>query len=200
MGDLIASNADKIVDSLLQSIKLIAEYEDSKDVKPYTNIVHDICDVELKYGNHKKSLTNAQQCVTLETFDNTYRASTNQNTNPKNCKRFKDFNSNVTNLLNREQQEHLDDSINEQLLQDVALHRIDPFTKRPMRNPVRNSVCKHVYDKDSVKGVLKVNAQTRCPVVGCSSKQYIQMNQLVEDKELRRKLEKVAASEDPLED
>lgn len=30
---------------------------------------------------------------------------------------------------------------------------VDPYTQRPIVNPVRNPVCGHVYDRDSIKAM-----------------------------------------------
>lgn len=68
-----------------------------------------------------------------------------------------------------------------------------------MTDPVRNAVCGHVYDKESLVAMLKKNKNTRyvframlniriccyrtyvcihrCPVVGCTSMDYIVLSQ-----------------------
>lgn len=38
---------------------------------------------------------------------------------------------------------------------------IDPFSKKRMVDPVKNKVCNHVYDKNTVEEVLKMNPRTR---------------------------------------
>lgn len=39
---------------------------------------------------------------------------------------------------------------------------IDPITKTRMTNPVRNTVCGHVYNKESLVAMLGKNKNTRC--------------------------------------
>ncbi|KAH8241221.1 hypothetical protein KR032_002785 [Drosophila birchii] len=57
----------------------------------------------------------------------------------------------------------------------------DPWSKALMRNPVRNTHCRHLYDRDSVYAVIKDNIGIRCPVLGCANKRYIQPGHLVLD-------------------
>ena len=38
---------------------------------------------------------------------------------------------------------------------------IDPITKKRMTDPVRNTICGHVYERESVAEMLKVNSNTR---------------------------------------
>lgn len=77
---------------------------------------------------------------------------------------------------------------------------IDPISKMRMTDPVRNAVCGHVYDKESLVAMLQKNKNTRyifhtmpktecavitffhicihrCPVVGCTSMDYIVLSQ-----------------------
>ncbi|KYM96288.1 PREDICTED: E3 SUMO-protein ligase NSE2-like [Cyphomyrmex costatus] len=58
---------------------------------------------------------------------------------------------------------------------------IDPITKMRMTDPVRNAVCGHVYDKSSLVAMLEKNKNTRCPVVGCTSLDYIDLSQCRSD-------------------
>lgn len=39
--------------------------------------------------------------------------------------------------------------------------KIDPLTKQPIRNPVRNTRCGHVYDKSSIISALRQNPRLR---------------------------------------
>ena len=71
---------------------------------------------------------------------------------------------------------------------DEAISNIDPLTKQLITHPVRNRRCNHVYDKKTVEASLKINAALRCPIVGCANKVKILMVDLIEDKELKRKM------------
>lgn len=56
----------------------------------------------------------------------------------------------------------LDDSVemDEGEYQEV-IPELDPITKQPLRDPVRNSVCGHIYGKVAMLEILKNNARTR---------------------------------------
>ncbi|KAH8368311.1 hypothetical protein KR084_009928 [Drosophila pseudotakahashii] len=74
-----------------------------------------------------------------------------------------------------------------------SLH--DPWSKALMKNPVRNSMCGHIYDRDSVMLIIKDNIGIRCPIVGCANKNYIQPAHLVEDANVRRQVQQRMAEE-----
>jgi len=71
----------------------------------------------------------------------------------------------------------------------------DPWSKALMKNPVRNKMCGHIYDRDSVMLIIKDNIGIRCPVLGCANKTYIQPAHLVEDANVRRKVRQQMAEE-----
>lgn len=41
------------------------------------------------------------------------------------------------------------------------ISEFDPITKRRLENPVRNKICKHVYEKNSVEQLLLQNPRLR---------------------------------------
>lgn len=56
-----------------------------------------------------------------------------------------------------------DDSQTDDLESQTA-HKIvdiDPLTKKPLENPVRNKICNHIYGKDSVVQSLQRNGRLR---------------------------------------
>lgn len=38
---------------------------------------------------------------------------------------------------------------------------IDPITKNPIRDPVRNKLCKHIYDRESITSAIEMNRRIR---------------------------------------
>jgi len=70
---------------------------------------------------------------------------------------------------------------------------IDPVTKRRMTDPVRNTICGHVYDRESVVALLSQNTLTRCPVLGCKFKEYLLMSNMKSDIVTRTQLDKMPA-------
>ncbi|XP_033171643.1 E3 SUMO-protein ligase NSE2-like [Drosophila mauritiana] len=65
----------------------------------------------------------------------------------------------------------------------------DPWSKALIKNPVRNKICGHVYERDSVMLIIKDNIGIRCPVIGCANRSYIQPVHLVKDHDLQQKLQ-----------
>ena len=55
-----------------------------------------------------------------------------------------------------------------------------------MKEPVKNPVCGHVYDKASIETILRQRPGSLCPVVGCPSKRAVLKDQLREDKATKR--------------
>ena len=47
---------------------------------------------------------------------------------------------------------------------------IDPVSKKPIERPVRNTICKHVYDKDSIMKFISSSSNPRCPTMGCMNR------------------------------
>ncbi len=70
----------------------------------------------------------------------------------------------------------------------VLTSLVDPLTKRQIRNPVRNSRCGHVYDRDTMLSVIERNSCTRCPYAGCPNGDYVTEDHLVSDAKTRRAL------------
>ncbi|XP_017114812.1 E3 SUMO-protein ligase NSE2-like [Drosophila elegans] len=71
----------------------------------------------------------------------------------------------------------------------------DPWSKALMKNPVRNTVCGHIYDRDSVMPLIKNNIGIRCPVLGCANRSYIHPAHLIEDAKVRAKVLQQMAEE-----
>lgn len=59
----------------------------------------------------------------------------------------------------------------------------DPLTKRPIRQPVKNPICDHVYDRESIEEYIKERKERRqlyqCPVGQCKNRQPVDMKQLL---------------------
>ncbi|KAH0952095.1 hypothetical protein HN011_009869 [Eciton burchellii] len=71
----------------------------------------------------------------------------------------------------------LDDTDSDLRLTCQDINIIDPISKTRIIDPVRNTICGHVYDRGNLVAMLQRNKKTRCPVVGCTSKDYIDLNQ-----------------------
>ncbi|XP_045520682.1 E3 SUMO-protein ligase NSE2-like isoform X1 [Pieris brassicae] len=62
----------------------------------------------------------------------------------------------------------------------------DPFTKKAIEDPVKNSLCGHIYEKEVIMNIIqKKKKGIKCPVAGCGNKNLIQTKHLVSDDELK---------------
>lgn len=108
-------------------------------------------------------------------------------------KRYKDFGNEIEDILYQHQPKS-SDPIRETTMVDgmeidEVISTVDPITKGTIKNPVRNRICNHIYDKDSITEAIRIseNKRVRCPTVGCSNKNSVKVTDLVEDRELKRK-------------
>ncbi|CAD6237713.1 GSCOCG00008315001-RA-CDS [Cotesia congregata] len=74
-----------------------------------------------------------------------------------------------------------DEDADMQMTEEDGANLICPISKVRMTEPMKNNICGHVYDKASIIALLKGNAATRCPIVGCSNKKHLIMEDLTSD-------------------
>lgn len=99
---------------------------------------------------------------------------------PSKDNRMLDYDRQIEGLLQANEaasSNGLDDTDADLALTGREVNVIDPISKTRMTDPVKNTVCGHVYDRESLVAMLQKNKNTRCPVVGCSSKDYIILSQ-----------------------
>ncbi|CAH2107793.1 unnamed protein product [Euphydryas editha] len=66
----------------------------------------------------------------------------------------------------------------------------DPITKKPIQDPVKNTICGHIYEREAIKHYqnIKCNRRARCPVVGCGNQEPLQIENLISDIEYRQRI------------
>lgn len=50
------------------------------------------------------------------------------------------------------------------------IEKIDPYTRKIITRPVTNTICKHVYDQESVDLMFRNKHFISCPYIGCGNK------------------------------
>ncbi|KAL1494084.1 hypothetical protein ABEB36_009737 [Hypothenemus hampei] len=66
---------------------------------------------------------------------------------------------------------------------------IDPISKTPIQNVLRNKNCNHLYNQDSILGYISQAAErARCPYIGCQNRK-LRRRDLVNDDALQRKID-----------
>uniref|UniRef100_A0A2M3ZCB6 E3 SUMO-protein ligase NSE2 n=1 Tax=Anopheles braziliensis TaxID=58242 RepID=A0A2M3ZCB6_9DIPT len=197
--NMFEANMRKVSDSLYNAVRLAAEYggEETKELKQYTEMVEKLCETESLMNSHTKALAEASREQTIDSFDRRYNAGkTNKKVQVKGHKRYKDFVQFAKPLLDpasadisdQQQQPASDEEL---IMEDDPSSMIDPILKKPLEVPVRNMVCNHVYEKSSIEQLLKMNANTRCPVVGCAAQGPVSAQFLKLDEQLVRKLRRL---------
>ncbi|XP_053993602.1 E3 SUMO-protein ligase NSE2-like isoform X2 [Hylaeus volcanicus] len=106
-----------------------------------------------------------------------------------NEEKLLEFDRQVEALLDKEHTEGDDDGTELQLTGGY-INVIDPITKNRIVDPVKNTVCGHTYDRQSITELLKMNKNTRCPVVGCKSTDFVTLANLRSDVVTKTYLEK----------
>lgn len=140
------------------------------------------------------------QCNSIDDFDREYanackamkqQTSTQQLTNVQ-LPRYLKFSNDLDNIIVgsfSETQQQAEDNEDFQM-EDQDLSLIDPFSKQQILDPVRNSICNHLYDRKSVMDAVLLNKRTRCAYVGCSNRQPITPLNLISDDILKARLDR----------
>ncbi|KAH3820805.1 E3 SUMO-protein ligase NSE2-like [Dreissena polymorpha] len=71
-----------------------------------------------------------------------------------------------------------------------------PYTGKVMECPMRNKHCGHSYERDGILQYIKQRQKkAKCPVVGCANEKPIVQEDLVENRELKRYIERKIKSQ-----
>ncbi|EFN84318.1 E3 SUMO-protein ligase NSE2 [Harpegnathos saltator] len=196
IGDLdsnftkMATNIVKYVDDKKERDKMLKELRDALVenclMTKKITIANEIKD-QLEYSEGIDSSQN------IQTIMDTYKKAMSEiQVNPLEDIRLLTFDRQMQGLSQVTQNisaNVFDDSSTELRLTCTDINVIDPISKTRMTNPVRNIICGHVYDKDSLVAVLEKNRKTRCPVVGCGNKEYISLSKCLTDIVIKTYLE-----------
>lgn len=133
-----------------------------------------LAQVEYDYTMETNSVCNIR-CETLEEFEKeskkALKAAQNSRPNPKDSQRYQRFVKDLEDLqfVAREKETPMVNattsnvSTEEDLMvQDEDFQpKIDPISKNPIRDPVRNVICNHIYDKTTIEESLQMNSRLR---------------------------------------
>ncbi|XP_055716649.1 E3 SUMO-protein ligase NSE2-like [Phlebotomus papatasi] len=196
-----SSKLEKVASSIHKSVELtvlnLTNEDDfvTQSKLTYTYLMKILSSHELDHQAYVKCIDQCKSNPYAATFEKDFRNLTrNITTDVKDSKRYKDFEKFVDAAYKRDLGEASTSS--EGMTVTESLQRTDPFTKKPIVNPVRHKVCNHVYDKDSLANIIKLNARVRCPYVGCTNKERLRMVDVVQDVGMRIRLATEAESND----
>ncbi|CAH1738935.1 unnamed protein product [Aphis gossypii] len=55
---------------------------------------------------------------------------------------------------------------------ELIIGKLDPYTRQPIIKPVRNKICTHIYDQESVNQMFQSKLFVSCPYIGCTNKRF----------------------------
>ncbi|XP_076659843.1 E3 SUMO-protein ligase NSE2 [Halictus rubicundus] len=165
-------------------ISYFGEQEVKDKLKELRDIVqnHCILDKKLKSVEEIKdrllNLYDDDEC-NIETIIQEYKNAISEiNTNTStNNNRLVVFDRHVEALLG-DTEDNEDDKDTEMQLTGGYINVIDPISKKRIVDPVKNTVCGHTYDNETITEILKLNKKTRCPVIGCKSTEFVKRENL----------------------
>lgn len=172
--------------------------KDSDELLPkFESLIRDYCQIDL---NHKATLESLEEMHNYyddkdndlkipvkKYFEDVYKEKKNHS-EPIDRHRFvKEFNKECN--VNEADVSRKEIVLDEDVVSDNSfVPPTDPITKATIRNPVRNSRCGHVYEKESILQVIS-NKKMRCPYIGCPTRDYLNKRYLEDYDELRRKID-----------
>lgn len=166
-------------------------------LQKFENLAKEYCKLDLEHQAIQKSIqktrdyynnrANDFEVPPKKTFENFY----------KTLKPTSDENIEKHELINKyyEQIDEIDEQSEKVVHQDDEIESVvafipptDPITKAAIRHPVKNKECGHIYERDTILEIIS-KRNTRCPYLGCPAVHYILKSNLVEDGEMRKKIE-----------
>lgn len=138
------------------------------------------------------------ECTSIDDFDKEFKKTLKEAQpalgDPKDSERYKNYANELEKMAFETNNTTAGPSLlnladDMQVEEQNVLEMIDPVSKRQIINPVRNKICNHVYEEETVKGAIKMNSRVKCPYLGCGNKKPMTINDLVKDDELRLKID-----------
>lgn len=135
----------------------------------------------------------------VDNFDQEYKKAHSElkkkATNPEENVRYKKFSDEIDKIVildGAEEQNATNVTMidADMMIQETQLY-IDPFSKQQIRDPVKNTICGHVYEKKTILEAIQMNRRTRCAYMGCSNKRPVTAENLEDDHQLKAKLDKL---------
>ncbi|VVC90203.1 E3 SUMO-protein ligase NSE2-like [Leptidea sinapis] len=180
------TNLYKCTDNVSKHIKpneKPAEYEKLK------SLVHEYCVMETHEDVTNQALAKTKNelnsTCNLDSLDTTFKtilaSMTDKHLSIKNHPYMLEMNNKIKKGM-QNNRNNLNDS-DLAITESQEVH-IDPITKKSIVDPVRNTLCGHIYEHSVIRDIIK-KKKLRCPVAGCGNRELIQEGHLVSDDELR---------------
>jgi SUMO ligase MMS21 Smc5/6 complex component len=154
-----------------------------------------LCEIE-ESTNAEVDMIRNFKCSSIDSFDQDFKKEhselMNKALNPEQNARYKKFADEVDKIVvldgSEEQSATNVTMIDADMMVKETQIYTDPISKLPIRDPVKNTICGHIYEKNTILGSIKLNKRVKCPYMGCSSKRPVTAENLQEDHQLKAKL------------
>lgn len=182
--------------SLENTIQIISELKDLENydsyLETYSSLVENLLKTERDLKIHTNSFQMARSAQTIPQFDEMYSQDIMQSQREtiKNTNQYKEMMETAKDYYTIAAGGEIA-TTNTTLDDDLAIEEniptIDPLTKGPLENPVKNRICGHIYGKLTMEAAIK-QGNIRCPQMGCMNKQMVAVSHLVDDHKLKMQL------------
>lgn len=188
---------DQVKRALENTIKIISEVKELDNhesyLDQYANLVEDILKTEENLNLHMSSFQMASAVQTIQEFDQAYASEvrSTQRRGVKDTAQYAEMIQTAKDFFTIASGEELatvnTTTVDEDLAIEENIPTVDPLTKGPLTNPVKNKICGHIYEKSSMTKAIE-QGNIRCPQMGCMNKQIIALGHLQDDHALKMKL------------
>lgn len=149
----------------------VETFQDPNFMKEFQSVIEKLCEVESDFASDIHLLQTVN-CQNIDEFDKVYNnaiaESKQQQAKPVDSTRYKNFTKDLEDIQYVAAEPEANTAqgsatmVDDMAVQDEGFTVIiDPISKLEIKDPVRNTVCNHVYDKASIEESIKMNPRLR---------------------------------------
>ncbi|XP_072175823.1 E3 SUMO-protein ligase NSE2-like [Diadema setosum] len=192
MGQMQEPGGDACMGNMAALEKVMLEYASmERTLKQFTEAVRSV-----KSQVQRSEDSNVEVQAMLDTaFQDLQRG--NSSAELQEHPKLKEFQSRREELLEGLQKDGVGSSAADQSLgeEDLVMTQAElgtkcPFTQQEMTQPLRNLICGHHYDRQTIDQLLTNRQKIRCPLPGCTNTKPINPNDLQSDSDFGRQIER----------
>ncbi|XP_039954564.1 E3 SUMO-protein ligase NSE2-like isoform X1 [Bactrocera tryoni] len=203
MSDFLQSELEKAQQCLLETYELAESYGDNeeKDRSKYLQLMEQICQITEDAIRNEDALKVAMEERTIADFESAFQRTINRagkKFQAKKTREYKAFSDRLEDISRSARGDTLQSTTKKDgalIEMDMQVNINDPITKKRMVDPVKNTICGHIYERSSIQDAIQIKPTLRCPVAGCGNNQYINMAHLKPDNALKLHLQRIAEGE-----
>ncbi|XP_067631428.1 E3 SUMO-protein ligase NSE2-like [Eurosta solidaginis] len=208
MSDLLRAELENAQLCLLETYELAASYGDNedKDMDKFLNLMERLCQIRDDGLRNENALAVAMEERSVADFVAMFQRElakgNSKKCQPKKTREYKAFHDRLNEIANSGETSTSGGGGNggrtstDGIEMEIHVNLDDPLTKRRMVDPVKNTLCGHVYEKSSIRDAIQINPRLRCPVAGCGNNQYISEAHLKPDNALKLHLQRIADAQE----